>query len=95
LRDRGRLIGLLNPEQRKRGGAVPAIMIILNIVFIGGVVVGIVGLLAWGIVSDRPFATYLTSRAIARAQRFPDRRRVPSAASGYRGPNRRVLDAGA
>ena len=73
----------------------PAIMIILNIAFITGVVVGIVGLLAWGIASDRPFATYLSKRAAARAQRFPERRRVPRDASGYRGPNRRVIDVGA
>ncbi|HTX09402.1 MAG TPA: hypothetical protein VME22_12360 [Solirubrobacteraceae bacterium] len=75
----------------------PAIMIILNIVFITGVVVGIVGLLAWGIVSDRPFATYLTNRAAARAQRLQgqDRRRVPREVSGYRGPGRRAVDVGA
>jgi hypothetical protein len=72
-------------------------MITLNIVFITGVVVGIVGLLAWGIVSDRPFAAYLTNRATARAQRFhgQDRRRVPREASGYRGPGRRAIDVGA
>jgi hypothetical protein len=75
----------------------PAIMITLNIVFITGVVVGIVGLLAWGIVSDRPFAAYLTNRAIARAQRpqAQDRRRVPREVSGYRGPSRRAIDVGA
>ncbi len=74
----------------------PAI-IIMNIVFITGVVVGIVGLLAWGIVSDRPFAAYLTNRAAARAQRFQgqDRRRVPREASAYRGPGRRAVDVGA
>jgi hypothetical protein len=74
----------------------PAIMIILNIVFITGVVVGIVGLLAWGIVSDRPFATYLANRAMARAQRAPahERRRVPREVSGYRGPGRRAVDVG-
>ena len=56
----------------------PAIMIILNIVFITGIVVAIVGLCAWGIVSDRPFAAYLTERANARAQRRPayERRRL-------------------
>jgi hypothetical protein len=75
----------------------PTIMIILNIVFITGVVVGIVGLLAWGIVSDRPFAAYLTNRATARAERVqgPDRRRVPREVSGYRGPGRRAIDVGA
>jgi hypothetical protein len=78
----------------------PAIMIILNTVFITGVVVGIVGLLAWGIISDRPFATYLTSRAMARTQRGTwagtrDRRRVPREVAGYRGPGRRAIDVGA
>ena len=79
----------------------PAIMVVLNIVLITGVVVGIVGLCAWGIVTDRPFAAYLTARAMARAQRLPDRRRaperrrVPRDVSGYRGPLRRALDVGA
>jgi hypothetical protein len=75
----------------------PAIMIILNIVFITGVVVGILGLLGWGIVSDRPFATYLTNRAMARAQRAPayERRRIPREQAGYRGPARRAIDVGA
>jgi hypothetical protein len=75
----------------------PAIMIILNIVFITGIVVAIVGLCAWGIVSDRPFATYLTNRAIQRAQRQPaqERRRIPREQSGYRGPGRRAIDVGA
>lgn len=75
----------------------PAIMIILNIVFITGIVVAIVGLCAWGIVSDRPFATYLTKRAAARARRpyAYDRRRVAREASGYRGPGRRAIDVGA
>lgn len=75
----------------------PAIMIILNIVFITGVVVGIVGLCAWGIVSDRPFATYLTNRARARAQHAPavERRRIPREQSGYRGVGRRAIDFGA
>jgi hypothetical protein len=70
----------------------PTIMIILNLVFIAGVLVGIVGLCAWGIVTDRPSATYLTDRAIARARRVPDRRRVPRQVAGYRGPLRRVVD---
>jgi len=75
----------------------PAIMIILNIVFITGVVVGIVGLLAWGIASDRPFATYLTNRAAARTRRTYayDRRRASREATGYRGPGRRTIDVGA
>jgi hypothetical protein len=73
----------------------PAIMIILNVVFIMGVVVGIVGLCAWGIISDRPFATYLTKRAEARAQRTPQRRRVPREVSGGRGPRRPAIDDGA
>jgi hypothetical protein len=67
----------------------PTVMVVLNLEFIAGVVVGILGLLAWGIITDRPFATYLSQRAVARAGRVPDRRRVPREASGYRGPNRR------
>ncbi len=74
----------------------PAIMIILNVVFITGVVAGIVGLCAWGIVSDRPFATYLAKRAELRAQeraqRTPERRRVPREVSGSRGPRRPAID---
>ena len=73
----------------------PTIMVILNIVFIAGVVVGILGLLTWGIISDRPFATYLSQRAVARANRIPERRTTPRERSGYRGPNRRVIDVGA
>jgi hypothetical protein len=75
----------------------PPLMIVLNIVFITGVVVGIVGLLASGIASDRPFAAYLTNRATARTQRLQgqDRRRVPREVSGYRGPGRRAIDVGA
>jgi hypothetical protein len=73
----------------------PTVMILLNIVFITGVVAGIVGLLSWGIISDRPFATYLSARAVARAQRIPERRRTPRERSGYPGPNRRVIDLGA
>ncbi|MBV9803694.1 MAG: hypothetical protein JO130_10905 [Solirubrobacterales bacterium] len=73
----------------------PTIMVILNIVFIAGVVGGILGVLTWGIVSDRPFATYLSQRAVARARRGrPERRRIPREASAYRGPNRRVIDVG-
>jgi hypothetical protein len=73
----------------------PTIMVIVNLVFIAGVVVGMLGLLSWGIVSDRPFATYLSRRAVARANRIPDRRTTPRERSGYRGPNRRVIDVGA
>ena len=72
----------------------PAIMIILNLACIAGVVVAIVGLCAWGIITDRPFATYLTNRGLARSQRIPERRRVPREASGYRGSGRAV-DVGA
>ena len=78
----------------------PTIMIILNIVFCAGIVLAIVGLCAWGVITDRPFASYLTNRAIARSQRLPDRRRTPDRrrapreASGYRGPLRRALDLG-
>jgi hypothetical protein len=73
----------------------PAIMIIMNAVFMAGVVAAIVGLCAWGIVTDRPFATYLTERAKTRPQRSPERRRVPGGASGSRGSGRRPIDVGA
>ena len=87
----------------------PTAMIIMNIVSIAGIVVAIVGLCAWGIISDRPLATYLTNRAVARAERaqqhgfvewaqqhgFGERRRVPREVSGYRGPGRRAIDVGA
>ena len=79
----------------------PTIMIILNMVFCAGIVLAIVGLCAWGIITDRPFAAYLTNRAIARAERIPDRRRsadrrrAPREPSGYRGPLRRAIDLGA
>ena len=75
----------------------PAITIIMNIVFITGVVVGIVGLCAWGIVADRPLATYLTNRAVAKSRRTEarERRPVPREVSGYRGPGRRAIDFGA
>ncbi len=75
----------------------PTIMIILNIVLITGIVVAIVGLCAWGVISDRPFATYLTNRDIARAQRPPalERRRLSPQQSGYRGRGRRAIDVGA
>ncbi len=73
----------------------PAIMIILNIVFITAVVAGIVGLCAWGIVSDRPFAAYLTKRAEERARRIPQRPPVPRGLSGSRGPRRPATDDGA
>lgn len=73
----------------------PTIMVMLNIVFIAGVVVGILGLLSWGIISDRPFATHVSRLAVARSNRIPERRRTPRERSGYRGPNRRVIDVGA
>ena len=79
----------------------PTIMIILNMAFCAGIVLAIVGLCGWGIITDRPFAAYLTNRAIARSQRIADRRRAPDRrrtsreASGYRGPGRRAIDVGA
>ena len=73
----------------------PTIMVILNLVFIAGVVVGMLGLLAWGIISDRPFATHVSWLAVARADRIPERRKTPRERSAYRGPNRRVIDVGA
>ena len=79
----------------------PTIMIILNMAFCAGIVLAIVGLCAWGIITDRPLAAYLTDRGMARAQRLPDRRRAPERrrvareVSGYRGPLRRALDLGA
>jgi hypothetical protein len=79
----------------------PTVMIILNMVFCAGIVLAIVGLCAWGIVTDRPFAAYLTNRALARAEGRPDRRRAsdrrraPREAPGYRGPLRRAIDFGA
>ncbi len=75
----------------------PTTMIILNVVLITGIVLAIVGVCAWGIISDRPFATYLTNRAVARAQRPPalDRRRLSPEQSGYRGRRRRAIDVGA
>jgi hypothetical protein len=73
----------------------PTIMVILNIVLIAGVVGGMLGLLSWGIISDRPFATHLSRLAVARANRIPERRKSPRERSGYRGPNRRVIDLGA
>lgn len=79
----------------------PTIEIILNLAFSAGIVLAIVGVCAWGVVTDRPFATYLTNRATLRAQRIadrrraPDRRRVPREVSGYRGPLRRAIDVGA
>lgn len=73
----------------------PTITIILNIVFCAGIVLAIVGLCAWGIVTDRPFAAYLTNRSIARSGRLPERRGAPREESGYRGPRRSALDVGA
>ena len=73
----------------------PTISIILNMAFSAGIVLAIVGLCAWGVITDRPFAAYLTNRAVARAQKVSDRRQVPRDVSGYRGPLRRAFDAGA
>ena len=75
----------------------PTIMIILNVVLITGIVLAIVGLCAWGIISDRSFATYLTNRARARAQRPPalDLRRLSPQQAGYRGRRMRAIDVGA
>jgi hypothetical protein len=70
----------------------PAIMVIVNIIFCAGVVVGIVGHLAYGMATDRTFATHVSKLAIERAGRFGERRRVPRERAGYRGPNRRVLE---
>jgi hypothetical protein len=70
----------------------PTIMIVLNIAFITGIVVAIVGVCTWGVISDRPFATHVSKLAVIRARRFGERRRVPAERSGYRGPNRRVID---
>jgi hypothetical protein len=70
----------------------PTIMIVLNIVFITGIVVAIVGICTWGIVTDRPFATHVSRLAVLRARRHGERRRVPRERSSYRGPNRRVID---
>ena len=67
----------------------PTIMIILNIVFIAGVVVGIVGLCAWGIVTDRPFATFITNWSMAQSRRGRENRRAPREA--YR-PQGRPVD---
>jgi hypothetical protein len=78
----------------------PAITIILNIVFCASIVLAIVGLCAWGVVTDRPFAARLASRAQSPAQQLPDRRRTaerrraPRERSAYRGPLRRALDLG-
>jgi hypothetical protein len=58
----------------------PTIMLILNVVFIAGAVLGIVGLLAWGIVTDRPFATARAERGMAGAARVRARRRAARAA---------------
>ena len=75
----------------------PTVMIIMNFVFITGIVAAIVGLCVWGIISDRPFAAYLTERAVARSHRRPahERRRLSREQSGYRGPLRRAVDVGA
>jgi hypothetical protein len=54
----------------------PTVMLILNVVFIAGVVLGVVGLLAWGIVTDRPRAAAVNERALART-RARERRPLP------------------
>ena len=72
----------------------PTIMVILNVVFIAGVVLGIVGLLAWGIVADRSLVPARGEAAMARA-RARDRRRVSGQArTTYRG-SRRPMGVGA
>lgn len=68
----------------------PTIMLILNVVLITCVVVAIVGLCAWGIVTDGPFATYLTNRAQARRGR--ENRRAPREAYRRHGA---AVDTGA
>lgn len=70
----------------------PAVMIILNIVLITGIVVGIVGLCAWGIVTDRPFATFVTDWSAAQARRGRVNRRAPREAYRRHG---RAIDLGA
>ena len=70
----------------------PAIMVVLNIVLITGVVVGIVGLCAWGIVTDRPFATFLTNWNATSARRGRVNRRAPREANRRHG---RPIDIGA
>jgi hypothetical protein len=70
----------------------PTIMIILNIALITGVVVGIVGLCAWGIVTDRPFATFVTNWSAAQARRGRMNRRAPHEAYRRHG---RAIDVGA
>ncbi len=75
----------------------PAIMIIMNIVFITGIVVAIVGLCAWGIISDGPFAAYLTERAKAERSAGRHMGAVASRASSpvIAGRLRRAVDVGA
>jgi hypothetical protein len=43
-------------------------IVILNMVFCAGVVIGIVALLGWAILTDRPAAAALTHRAHHRAR---------------------------
>jgi hypothetical protein len=79
------------------------IMVILNIFFVAFVVFTVVGMCAWGIVTDTPFATFRADLAarraqrLARAQRVPayERRRFSREQVGYRGPGRRAVDVGA
>jgi hypothetical protein len=61
----------------------PAIMIILNIVFITGIVVAIVGLCARGIISDRPFAAHLTERSTPAHSLRTARSRLQEPPSAY------------
>ena len=70
----------------------PTIMVILNIVFIAGVVVGIVGLCAWGIVTDRPFAAFVTNWSMAHSRHGRENRRAPREAYRRHG---RAVDVGA
>jgi hypothetical protein len=70
----------------------PTTMLVLNVVLITGVVVGIVGLCAWGIITDRPSATFVTNRTAAQARRGRVRRRATREAYRRHG---RPIDIGA
>jgi hypothetical protein len=76
----------------KGKAAMPTIMLVLNVVLIAGVVVGIVGLCAWGIVTDRSSATFVTNSNAAPARRGRTNRRARREA--YRRPGR-AIDVGA
>jgi hypothetical protein len=69
----------------------PTTMLVLNVVLITGVVVGIVGLCAWGIITDRAFATFVTNRNAEQARRRASRR-APREAHRRHG---RAIDLGA